>query len=152
MVIILTPRCLFFTTIYLQTKNIPKTVWHDSALICHNINNEFMSSSDNQITYLKYKEYGDLLKVILYSSQSVLGAVPLIYHLNVNNQNIIFIQTGAIGGNVIHYLVSNGPPAKKFIELKRLTGDYTFVEKIGTDGMSLYIPILELEKSNLKFP
>ncbi|CUR51791.1 conserved protein of unknown function [Nitrosotalea devaniterrae] len=111
-----------------------------------------MSVNDNQITYLKYKEYGDLLKVILYSSQSVLGAVPLVYHVNANGQNVIFIQTGAIGGNVIHYLTSNGPPTKKFIELKRLTGDYTFVEKIGTDGMSLYIPILELEKSNLKFP
>jgi len=111
-----------------------------------------MSANDTQITYLKYKEYGDLLKVILYSSQSVLGAVPLIYHLNHNGQNIIFIQTGAIGGNVIHYLVSNSPPAKKLIELKRLTGDFHFVDKIGTDGMSLYIPILELEKSNLKFP
>lgn len=111
-----------------------------------------MSSNENQTTYLKYKEYSDLLKVILYSSQSVLGAVPLIYHLNQNGQNIIFIQTGAMGGNVIHYLISNGPPSKKFIELKRLTGDYTFVEKIGTDGMSLYIPILELEKSNLRFP
>lgn len=111
-----------------------------------------MSINENQTTYLKYKEYGDLLKVILYSSQSVLGAVPLIYHLHHSGQNIIFIQTGTIGGNVIHYLVTNGPPAKKFIELKRLTGDYSFVEKIGTDGMSLYIPILELEKSNLQFP
>ncbi|MHB8547203.1 MAG: hypothetical protein ACYDAJ_10595 [Nitrosotalea sp.] len=110
-----------------------------------------MSTNENQVTYLKYKDYGDLLKVILYSSQSVLGAVPLIYHLN-HSQNIIFIQTGTIGGNVIHYLVTSGPPTKKFIELKRLTGDYSFVEKIGTDGMSLYIPILELEKSNLKFP
>ena len=111
-----------------------------------------MSESDNQFTYLKYKEYGDLLKVILYSSQSVLGAVPLIYHQNYNGQNIIFIQTGTVGGNVIHYLTINSPPAKKFIELKRLTGDFSFVEKIGTDGMSLYIPILELEKSTLKFP
>lgn len=109
-------------------------------------------TDDNQITYLKYKEYGDLLKVILYSSQSVLGAVPLIYHLNQNSQNIIFIQTGTMGGNVIHYLISDGPPAKKFIELKRLTGDFHFVDKIGTDGMSLYIPVLELEKSNLRFP
>lgn len=110
-----------------------------------------MSENDAQITYLKYKEYGDLLKVILYSSQSILGAVPLIYHVNHNNQDITFIQTGTIGGNVIHYLVSS-PPTKKFIELKRLTGDFHFVDKIGTDGMSLYIPILELEKSNLKFP
>ncbi|MDE1844455.1 MAG: hypothetical protein KGI10_03910 [Thaumarchaeota archaeon] len=92
------------------------------------------------------------MKVILYSSQSVLGAVPLIYHQNYNGQNIIFIQTGTVGGNVIHYLLSNNAPTKKFIELKRLTGDFHFVEKIGTDGMSLYIPILELEKSTLKFP
>ena len=111
-----------------------------------------MSEIENQITYLKYKDYGDLLKVILYSSQSVLGAVPLIYHQNYNGQNIIFIQTGSIGGNVIHYLTTNGAPTKKFIELKRLTGDFSFVGKIGTDGMSLYIPILELEKSTLKFP
>jgi hypothetical protein len=111
-----------------------------------------MSTNDTQITYLKYKEYGDLLKVILYSSQSVLGAVPLIYHQNYNGQNIIFIQTGTVGGNVIHYLFTNNPPVKKFIELKRLTGDFSFVEKIGTDGMSLYIPILELEKSTLQFP
>lgn len=111
-----------------------------------------MSTNDNQSTYLKYKEYGDLLKVILYSSQSVLGVVPLIYHVNYNNQNIIFIQTGTVGGNIIHYLTINTAPTKKFIELKRLTGDFSFVEKIGIDGMSLYIPIIELEKSTLKFP
>lgn len=111
-----------------------------------------MTENENQVTYLKYKEYGDLLKVILYSSQSVLGVVPLIYHQNYNGQNIIFIQTGTVGGNVIHYLITSSAPAKKFIELKRLTGDYAFVDKIGTDGMSLYIPILELEKSTLKFP
>jgi hypothetical protein len=111
-----------------------------------------VSENENQITYLKYKDYGDLLKVILYSSQSVLGAVPLIYHQNYGGQNIIFIQTGTMGGNVIHYLTINNAPTKKFIELKRLTGDFSFVEKLGSDGMSLYIPILELEKSTLKFP
>lgn len=110
-----------------------------------------MLENENQFTYLKYKEYGDLLKVILYSSQSVLGAVPLIYHQIYNSQNIIFIQTGTVGGNIIHYLAVNSAPTKKFIELKRLTGDFSFVEKIGIDGMSLYIPILELEKSTLKF-
>ena len=104
------------------------------------------------ITYLKYKGYDDLLKVILYSSQSMLGAVPLIYHVNHNGQNIIFIQTGTIGGIVIHYLIVSEKPKKKFIELKRLTGDFTFVEKIGSDSMSLYIPILELEKVTLNFP
>ncbi len=110
-----------------------------------------MSSSDST-TYLKYKNYDDLLKVILYSSQSVLGVVPLLYHLKYNNQNIVFIQTGAIGGVVIHYLVTKENISKKFIELKRLSGEFTFVDKLGNDSMSLYIPILELESSTLKFP
>jgi hypothetical protein len=43
-------------------------------------------------------------------------------------------------------------PTKKWIELKRLTGEYSFVDKIGNDAKSLYIPILELEKSSFNFP
>lgn len=62
-----------------------------------------MSQGDSVITYLKYKTYEDLLKVILYSSQSVLGAIPLLYHINYNNQEILFIQTGGIGSNTVHY-------------------------------------------------
>ncbi len=82
----------------------------------------------------------------------MLGAIPLIYHINHNSQHVIFIQTGTIGGIIVHYLVAPEKPKKKFIELKRLTGDFTFVEKIGSDSMSLYIPILELEKATLNFP
>ena len=111
-----------------------------------------MSSQESSITYMKYKNYDDLLKVILYSSQSVLGVVPLIYHINYNNQDVIFLQTGAVGGLVVHYLINKEKPSKKLIELKRLSGDFTFVDKVGSDGMSLYIPILELDKSTLKFP
>jgi len=109
-------------------------------------------SQGESVTYLKYKTYEDLLKVILYSSQSVLGAIPLLYHINYNNQDILFIQTGGVGSNTIHYIIVKEKPSKKFIELKRLTGEFSFVDKIGSDGMSLYIPILDLEKSTLKFP
>ncbi len=94
----------------------------------------------------------DLLKVILYSSQSVLGVIPLLYHILYNNQHVLFIQTGAVGGANIHYIVEKQKPSKKFIELKRLSGEFSFVDKIGNDGMSLYIPIIELEKSTLQFP
>lgn len=110
-----------------------------------------MSSGESAITYLKYKSYDDLLKVILYSSQSVLGVVPLLYYIKYDNHNVIFIQTGVVGGITIHYMIDRDKPQKKFIELKRLSGEFTFVDKIGSDGMSLYIPILELEKSTLKF-
>lgn len=111
-----------------------------------------MSQSESSITYMKYKSHDDLFKVILYSSQSVLGAIPLLYHINYNNQNLLFIQTGAVGGITIHYTEEKDKPTKKFIELKRLSGEFVFVDKIGADGMAIYIPILELEKSTLRFP
>ncbi len=111
-----------------------------------------MSDNDSSMIYLKYRNYDDLLKVILYSAQSVLGAIPSLYHIIYNSQNIIFIQTGSVGTTTIHYLVSKEKPAKKYIELKRLSGEFSFVDKIGSDSMSMYVPVLELESSTLKFP
>jgi|SRR5581483_823030 len=103
-------------------------------------------------TYLKYKTLDDLLKVILYSSQSPLGAVPMLYHVDYNGQQILFVQTGAVATNTIHYHVEIAKPGKKFIELKRLTGEFNYIDRIGSESMSLYLPILELEKTSFDFP
>ena len=112
-----------------------------------------MSKSEKSFTiYLKYKTLEDMLKVILFSSQSALGLTPMLYHINYKNQQILFIQTGAVGSTIVHYIIQNAKPNKKFIELKRLTGEFDFVDKIGTDTQSLYIPLLELEESTFRFP
>jgi hypothetical protein len=114
-----------------------------------------MSQSKNEqipVTYLEYKNLEDMLKVIVYSAQSALGLTPMLYHIKYNNKQLLFIQTGAVGGIIIHYSIQNEKPNKKFIELKRLTGQFSFIDNIGTDTLSLYIPILELERSTLKFP
>ncbi len=113
-------------------------------------NNESVSSKN--ITFFKYKSLGDMLKVILYSSQSPIGLIPMLYHINNNNQEILFIQTGNIGGITIHYFVSQEEIHKKFIQLKRLTGEFNLVDNIGLDTLSIYIPILELENINFNFP
>lgn len=102
--------------------------------------------------YLKYEELDDMLKVIIYSSQSMLGVVPMLYYINHSSKHVLFIQTGAVGSTTIHYIVQKDKPAKKFIQLKRLTGDSSFVDAIGTDAQSLYVPILRLERSTLEFP
>lgn len=102
--------------------------------------------------YLKYVKLDDMLKVIIYSSQSMLGVVPMLYYINHGGKHMLFIQTGAVGSSTVHYIIQKEKPAKQFIQLKRLTGDSSFVEAIGTDSQSLYVPILELEKSTLEFP
>jgi hypothetical protein len=109
-------------------------------------------SDDNDVVYLKYKSLADMLKVIVYSSQSALGLTPMLYHLQHKNREILFIQTGAIGTSIVHYVVQPSKPEKKFIELKRLTGEFVYVDALGTDTLSLYVPILELEKVTFTFP
>lgn len=103
-------------------------------------------------TFLRYKNLEDMLKVILFSAQSPLGLVPLLYHIDTTKMQVLFIQTGTVGGVMIHYIAQSEKPSKKFIELNRLTGQYDFVEALGSDTQSLYIPILELDSTSLKFP
>ena len=107
---------------------------------------------ENEFVYLKYHNLEDMLKVIIYSAQSMLGVIPMLYHINHNGRHVLFIQTGAVGGITVHYVVQSDKPAKKFIQLKRLSGEYAFIDGIGTDAQSLYVPILQLEKSTLSFP
>jgi hypothetical protein len=108
------------------------------------------SFPSHSIVYLKHTNLGDILKVILYAAGSPLGLVPMLYHIKYNNKDVIFTVSGALG-TIICYQVPDKEPTKKWIELKRLTGEYSFVDKIGDDTKSLYIPILELEKSSFNF-
>jgi hypothetical protein len=109
-------------------------------------------NNHHDAVYLKYKSLEDMLKVIVYSSQSALGLTPMLYHLQLDNREILFIQTGAVGTSTVHYVVQSSKPEKKFIELKRLTGEFVYVDSLGTDTLSLYVPILELEKVSYTFP
>jgi hypothetical protein len=105
-----------------------------------------------EIVYLLYHELGDMLKVIIYSAQSMLGVVPMLYYINYNSKNVLFLQTGTVGGITVHYVVENHRPPKKFIQLKRLSGEFSYIDAIGSDAQSLYVPLLHLEKSTLSFP
>jgi len=79
------------------------------------------------------------------------GSSPMLYRSD--NRDILFIEFGILTP-VVHYyiIIQDKEPANKWIELKRLTGEYNFLDKIGDDTKSLYIPVLELEKSSFNFP
>lgn len=102
--------------------------------------------------YLKYRNLEDMLKVIIYSAQSMLGVIPMLYYINYNDKHILFIQTGTVGGVTVHYVIQEEKPAKKFIQLKRLTGEFKYIDVIGADAQSLYVPVLNLAQSTLEFP
>ena len=116
-----------------------------------NKNNTPVTTPSSPISYMKYQNLGDMLKVILYAAESPLGSSPMLYYIKSDNKDILFIESGVLTP-VINYIVQDKEPTKKWIELKRLTGEYNFVDKIGNDSKSLYIPILELEKCTFNFP
>ena len=111
-----------------------------------------MSQGESFTTYLQYENLKEMLNVILYTSQSFMTITQLLYHITYNNNEILFIHTGIVGGVVAHYHVLEGKPATKFIELNKITSDYKFVEKSGSNPQSIYIPIVNLVKSTLVFP
>ena len=111
-----------------------------------------MSQGEWFTTYLQYESLKEMLNVILYTSQSFMTITPLLYHITYNNKEILFIHTGIVGGVVAHYHVLEGKPATKFVELNKITSDYKFVEKSGSNPQSIYIPIVTLVKSTLVFP
>jgi hypothetical protein len=116
-----------------------------------NKSNTPITTPSSPISYMKYQNLGDMLKVILYAAESPLGSSPMLYYIKSDNKDILFIESGVLTP-VINYIVQDKEPTKKWIELKRLTGEYSFVDKIGNDTKSLYIPVLELEKSSFNFP
>jgi hypothetical protein len=111
-----------------------------------------MSQSEWFTTYLEYENLKDMLSVILYTSQSFMSITPLLYHITYHDKEILFIHTGIVGGIVAHYHILNEKPNKKFVELHKMNGDFNFVNAVGTNPHAVYIPIVRLIKSTLRFP
>ena len=111
-----------------------------------------MSQVEWFTTYLQYENLKDMLSVILYTSQSFMTITPLLYNITYHNKEILFIHTGIVGGIVSHYHVIQEKPEKKFVELNKMTGEFQFINNIGSNTQSLYIPIVKLVKSTLRFP
>ena len=111
-----------------------------------------MSQAEWFTTYLQYENLKDLLSVIIYTSQSFMTITPLLYHITYQKKEILFIHTGIVGGIVSHYHIIEDKPSKKFVELNKMTGDFRFVDSVGSNTQSIYVPIVRLIKSTLRFP
>jgi hypothetical protein len=111
-----------------------------------------MSQAEWFTTYLQYENLKELLNVILYTSQSFMTITPLLYHITYQNKEVLFVHTGIVGGVVAHYHVIEEKPIKKFVELNKMTGEFIFVDGVGSNPQSIYVPVVRLVKSTLMFP
>src|SRR5919107_3734022 len=118
-------------------------------LISVNNNN---NNNNFNFRYMKYSSLEDMFKIILSSAQSALGISSLLYFLNYKNQNLMFIYNSSIGSSLIHYNILSEKPLTKFIQLNKQSGEYKYIDDVGNESHSIYIPILELENTTLEFP
>jgi len=111
-----------------------------------------LSQSEWFTTYLEYENLNEMLNVILYTSQSFMAILPQLHYITYHDKEILFIHTGLVRGIVAHYYILDKKPNKKFVELNKMTGDFVFVDAVGTNPQCIYIPIVSLIKSTLRFP
>jgi hypothetical protein len=89
-----------------------------------------MSQAEWFTTYLEYETLKDMLSgytlyvTIFYDYNAI-----LLYHITYQKK-ILFIHTGIVGGIVAHYHIIEEKPRKKFIELNKMTGNFTFVDSM----------------------
>ena len=82
----------------------------------------------------------------------VMAILPQLHYINYHDKEILFIHTGLVGGVVAHYHVLKEKPIKKFVELNKMTADFRFVDAVGASPQCIYIPIVRLIRSTLRFP
>ena len=111
-----------------------------------------LSQSEWFTTYLEYESLKEMLNVILYTSQSFMAILPQLHYITYRDKEILFIHTGLVGGIVAHYHVLKEKPDKKFVELNKMTADFRFIDAVGANPQCIYIPIVRLIRSTLRFP
>jgi hypothetical protein len=111
-----------------------------------------LSQSEWFTTYLEYESLKEMLNVIIYTSQSFMAILPQLHYITYRDKEILFIHTGLVGGIVAHYHVLKEKPNKKFVELNKMTSDFRFIDAVGANPQCIYIPVVRLIRSTLRFP
>jgi hypothetical protein len=80
-------------------------------------NNTPVTTPSTPISYMKYQNLGDMLKVILYAAESPLGSSLMLYYIKSDNKDILFIESGVLTP-VINYIVQTKSQPRNGLSLK----------------------------------
>ena len=111
-----------------------------------------LSQSEWFTTYFEYESLKEMLSVVLHTSQSFMAILPQLHYITYRDKEILFTHTSLVGGIVAHYHVLKEKPNKKFVELNKMTTDFRFVDAVGASPQCIYIPLVRLIRSTLRFP
>jgi len=79
-----------------------------------------------------------------------LSSTPFLQHAEVEGRHEYFFHTALLLGKpVIYYTVLEERIGRRYIVYNKFNDTISFSDKLEADGQSIYIPILEVESTNL---
>ena len=103
-----------------------------------------MVSMNHDMSYAKLKAFNDLVRFVGMSSS------PFLFHVELEEKHVYFVQIMSFGGGrMIYYAELDERISEKYVVFNRFRGEISFSDQFNSGGQSAYIPIFELEKTNL---
>ncbi len=97
-------------------------------------------------SYIQLKTLEDLVHFVALSPS------PFIQYIDIGGRPVYFVQTIAIfGPPTMYYVEVKERIPNKYVVFNRYQDKITYSDQLGTDPQVFYIPILQVEKTNL-FP
>jgi len=97
------------------------------------------------LTYIQFKSFDDFIRLITFSP------APFIEHVELDGHNVYFFQISGFGERVLYYMELDKKIEEKYVVYNRFRDSVSFNSKLGSDGQSIHIPILEVARTNI-FP
>ncbi|RLI04553.1 hypothetical protein DRO26_04365 [Candidatus Bathyarchaeota archaeon] len=96
------------------------------------------------LIYIQLKKMEDLIRLV------VLSPTPFIQHTIIEGKHVYFVQgTLSLGRPVIYFFQGAEEIQKKYVVYNRFKDEVGYSDQPSSDGQTVSIPIIEIEKTNL---
>ncbi len=95
------------------------------------------------LTYIQFKSFEDFIRLVTFSP------APFIDHAEMDSHNVYFFQILGFGERILYYAELDKKIEEKYVVYNRFKDSVSFSSKLGSDGQSVYIPILEVARTNI---
>ncbi|UCH37983.1 MAG: hypothetical protein JSV76_02110 [Candidatus Bathyarchaeota archaeon] len=93
-------------------------------------------------TYVQFKAFNDFIRFV------TLSPTPFIQHVRLNDHDVYFVHIG-FREQMLYYVELDQPIAEKYVIYNRFRDVVSFSDKLESDGQSVTVPILEVERTNV---
>ena len=95
------------------------------------------------MTYIQFKNFNDFVRFLTFSP------TPFVHYVKLNGCNVYFLQFATFGISMLYYVELEKEIEEKYIIYNRFRDTISYSDKLESDGQSVCVPILEVEKTNV---